>query len=175
MDKKKVVETLFDKKVIKILRLFINNSENSYYLREISRISKVSPASTYRILSSMKELELIKEIKVKHLKTYKLVKDNAGIFSDLVEDKRTAIQEFTDFVKKIEGVQKIILHGKEEKDKASVLLVGDYIDQEAVRTIVVELKEKYNFNLIYLVLDPMQYEQMSSMGLYPGQKTILFG
>jgi hypothetical protein len=46
MDKKRIVEALFDKKIIKILRLFINNPDKTYYLREISRITKVPPAST---------------------------------------------------------------------------------------------------------------------------------
>ncbi|MFT4282814.1 MAG: hypothetical protein ACMXX6_00125 [Candidatus Woesearchaeota archaeon] len=174
MDKKKVVETLFDKKVIKILRLFINNPNNQYYLREISRISKVSPASTHRILSSMKDLNLIKERKEKHLKTYILFKENASIFSELLEDRKSALQEFSSFIKGVSGVLKAIRHGEEQNDKASVLIVGRDIDQELIRQKVFDIKQKFNFNLIFLTLDPDQYIQMESMGLYPGKKEILF-
>ncbi len=174
MDKRKVIEELFDKKVIKILRLFINNSGEEYYLREISRMVKVSPASTHRILASMKTLNIIDERRNKHLKTYVLNKDNAGMFADLLEDKRSAIQEFADFIKDVEGVESCIMHGKEEKDKASILVVGKNIDQEKVRSKTIELKEKYGFNIIFLVLDATQYEQMLQMGLYPGKKTTLY-
>lgn len=174
MDKKKIVENLFDKKVIKILRLFINNSDKRYYLREISRITKVSPASTYRILVSMKEMEILNEYKDKHLKTYALNEENATMFSHLLEDKTTAIEEFVKYVKRAEGVHKIIKHGQEERNKANILIIGLGIDEEEIRKKVVDLKEKYNFSIIFLVLQPEQYEQMNEMGLYPGEKEVLY-
>lgn len=174
MEKKQIIETLFDQKVIKILRLFINNPLEEYYLREIAKITRVPPASTYRILNNMLDLELIEEHKNKHLKTYTLNEPNTRIFSELLEDKRSAIQEFTDFIKTVRGVDLVILHGKEEKDKASMLVVGSDIDREAIRVNTLEIKEKYKFNIIHLILAPDQYEQMLSMGLYPGKKVVLY-
>lgn len=174
MDKKKVIESLFDPKIIKILRLFINNPSDEYYLREIAKLTRVPPASTYRILKNLLELELLEELKNKHLKTYKLNEENTRMFADLLEDKRSAIQEFTDFIKQIEGVEIVILHGKEEKDKASLLVVGSDIDRDTIRVKTLEIKEKYKFNIIHLILAPDQYEQMLSMGLYPGKKVVLF-
>ena len=174
MDKRKVVESLFDPKVIKILRHFINNPGQKYYLREVAKVTKVSPATTYRIIKNMKELELVDEEKIKHLKLYVLNEKNAAPFFELLEDKRSALQEFSEFISSVEGVKLVVLHGKEEKDKASVLIVGLNIVQDSIRQKVVELRQKYAFNLIYLVLDPGQYEQMVSMGLYPGKKVQLF-
>jgi DNA-binding MarR family transcriptional regulator len=174
VDKKKVIETLFDPKVIKILRLFINNPQNSYYLREISKLTKVSPATTFRILNTMKALELIKEDKIKHLKIYVLNQENTVIFSELLEDKRSALQEFGEFIRSVAGIELVVLHGKEEKDKASILIVGTQVDQEVIRTKIFELKQKYAFSIIHLVLAPDQYDQMVSMGLYPGKKVVLY-
>ena len=174
MDKKKVIETLFDKKIIKILRLFVNNPERQYYLREIARMTKVPPASTHRIIMQLKELELIIEYKDRYLKTYAANEQNLKIFSGFLEDKKSAIQEFAEFIKTIEGVEMALQHGKEERDKVSVLIVGDGIDQIMIRDKTNEIKEKYKFNIIYLLLSPMQYEQMASMGLYPGKKIILW-
>ena len=174
MNKKKVIETLFDKKVIKILRLFINNPDHEYYLREIARSVKVSPASTYRIITNMKDLNILDEKKVKHLITYKLNREGSKIFSNLLEDKVSALDEFIEFISDIPEVDEAILHGKEEKDKASVLVVGNEVDKEFIGRKVAELKEKFGFNIILLVLDPVQYSQMLSMGLYPGKKQILF-
>lgn len=174
MDKKKVVEALFDKKIIKLLRLFINNSERPYYLREISRITKVPLASTHRIIQQLKELELIIEHKDKYLKTYSANVKNLEMFSGLLEDKKSAIKEFSDFISSVEGVNVVILHGEEEKDKASVLVVGEGVDQILIRDKTNELKEKYKFNIIYLIVTQTQYDQMLSMGLYRGRKVVLF-
>lgn len=174
MDKRKVFETLFDDKIIKILRLFVNNPNEEYYLREISRHTKVSTATTFRIVNTMRDLELLKEQRNKHLKTYSLIAENASFFIEMLEDKRSALQEFSDFVRGVEGVDLAILHGKEEKDRVSVLVVGHEIDSEEIRSKSIELKQKYGFNIILLVLDPEQYDQMVSMGLYPGKKVILY-
>jgi len=174
MDKKKILETLFDQKIIKILKMFINHPDEQYYLREIAKITKVPPASTYRILKTMMGLELLNEAKFKHLKTYSLNKENSGMFAELLEDKRSAMVEFTDFIPSVEGIDMVILHGKEEADKASVLIVGRSVNQDNIREKTVEIKEKYKFNIIYLILSPEQYEQMLSMGLYPGKKVMLF-
>jgi len=174
MDKKRVIESLFDKKIIKILRLFINNSDRAYYLREIARITKVPPASVHRIIAQLKELELIIETKDKYLKTYVADSKNLEIFSGLLEDKKTAIKEFTEFISSMQGVNMVLLHGEEEKDKASILVVGEGLDQTSIRDKTNDIKDKYRFNIIYLVLAPSQYEQMLSMGLYRGRKIILY-
>ena len=174
MNKKEILESLFDKKIIRILRLFINNSEREYYLREISKITKISLGSTHRIIQQLKRLELINEKKEKYLKTFRANQENLTIFSTLLEDKKSALQEFSEFISNVEGVNMAVLHGEEEKDKASVLIVGENLDQTKIRMKTTELKEKYDFNIIYLILVPTQYEQMLSMGLYRGRKIILY-
>lgn len=174
MDKKQIIETLFDKKIIKLLRLFINNTEKKYYLREISRITKVPPASTHRILKQLLSLELIREDKDRYLKTYTAVEENIKLFSNLLEDKKSAIKEFSEFLSTVSGLSTAILHGEEEKDKASILLVGEELDQTLIREKTNEIKDRYKFNIIYLILAPAQYEQMRSMGLYRGRKVIIY-
>jgi len=174
MDKKRVVETLFDKKIIKILRLFINNPDKAYYLREISRMTKVSPASAHRIIAQLKGLELINETKDRYLKTYAADPKNLEMFSGLLEDKKSAIKEFTDFISTVTGVNRVILHGDEERDKASILVVGEGLDQNIIRDKTNDIKERYKFNIIYLILAPSQYDQMLSMGLYRGRKVVLY-
>lgn len=174
MDKKLVLEKLFDKKIIKVLRLLINNSGRDFYLREISRLTKVSPATTYRIVKTLKELELVQEKKNKYLKLYSANQKNMAIFQDLLEDKSAALRDFVDAVSKLTGVRQIILHGEEERDKVSIIIVGDGTIQDQINSKVVEIKERFAFNIIYMFLSPDQYNQMSSMGLFSGKKVILF-
>ncbi len=174
MDKKLVLEKLFDKKMIKVLRLLINNPGREFYLREMSKITKVSPATTYRIVKTLKELELVQEKKNKYLKLYSANQKNLSIFQDLLEDKSAALKEFVEFVSKMQGVKQVILHGDEEKDKASIIIVGEGSSQEQISSKVVEIKERFAFNIIYMFLSPDQYSQMSSMGLFSGKKVVLF-
>jgi DNA-binding PadR family transcriptional regulator len=174
MDRKKIVEALFDQKIIKILKLFINNPTKEYYLREISRIVKVSPASTFRIIKKLKEAEVLYEEKTKHLKTYFLNQKGSELLSNLLEDKRSAIQEFIEFIKTQATVEMAVLNGKEEPDKASIMLVGEAIDQSQIVTKIVEIKEKYAYTIIHLVLSMDQYKQMQSMGLNATSKSVLY-
>jgi DNA-binding MarR family transcriptional regulator len=174
MDKKQILEKLFDKKIIKVLRLLINNPEREFYLREIARLTKVSPATIYRIIKTLKELELVVEKRNKYLKIYSANQKNLSMFVELLEDKSVAMREFVEFMAGISGVKQIILHGEEEKDKANVIIVGVGVSQEQINSKVVEIKERFSFNLIYMFLSPDQYAQMSSMGLFSGKKVILF-
>ncbi|MCF7865976.1 helix-turn-helix domain-containing protein [Candidatus Woesearchaeota archaeon] len=174
MEKKEILENLFDKKIIKVLKLFINNPSEDYYLREIAKLTRVAPASVHRILKTLMSADIIREEKNKHLKTYWFNSNNSKFLIDLLEDKTSAIQEFTQFISSVSGVQMAVMHGREEKDKASILIMGDELDKDSIREKVVDIKQRYKFNIIYLVLLPDQYEQMVSMGLYPGQKKILY-
>lgn len=174
MDKKEILEKLFDKKMIKVLKLFINNPDEEYYLREIAKMTRVPPATVFRILKTLKDLELISELKVKHLKTYEFNPENSSFLIDLLEDKTSALQEFTQFISGVSGVDMAVLHGKEEKEKASILIIGDNIDGDAIREKIVDIKQKYKFNIIHLVVLPNQYQQMVSMGLYPGRKQTIY-
>jgi DNA-binding MarR family transcriptional regulator len=174
MDKKLVLETLFDKKIIKVLRLLINNPEREFYLREIAKLTRVSPATTYRILKTLRQLDLVLEKKNKYLKLYSANQKNLAMFSDLLEDKSAALREFVEFISGVQGVKQTILHGEEDKEKASIIIVGEGANQELINNKIMEIKEKFGFNIIYMFLSPDQYSQMSSMGLFSGKKVILF-
>lgn len=174
MDKKQVLERLFDRKIIKVLRLLINNPNREFYLREIAKLTKVSPATTFRIVKTLKELELIVEKKNKYLKVYSANQINLAMFAELLEDKSAALREFVEFASKLSGVSQIILHGEEDKDKASIIIVGEGTSSELIPPKVIEIKEKYAFSIIHMFLSPQQYSQMSSMGLITGKRVALF-
>ncbi|MBN1275710.1 winged helix-turn-helix transcriptional regulator [Candidatus Woesearchaeota archaeon] len=173
MDKRQVLEDLLDRQLLKVLRLFINNPDQEFYLREIAKRAKVPPASTYRVVQRLLKLELIKEHRVKKFKFYRLHED-AEFLADILADRKSAVQEFVEAIKQDPNITMVVLHGKEERTKANLLIMGTHIDQELIRTAALQAKETYGFNIIHLTLDPDQYNQMSSMGLYPGKKVILY-
>ncbi|MBU0667100.1 MAG: winged helix-turn-helix domain-containing protein [Nanoarchaeota archaeon] len=175
MEAKDVLEKLFDQNKLLILKFFLDNPEQEFYLRELSKRIKIPVTTTFRLIKKLKELEIIIEHKIKKFKLYSLNSTKSTAFlQELFAFKKSALNEFIEQTSRIEGVEKIILHGKEEKDKANILLIGTNIPVEQVKKIVFEIKEMFNFSVIDLTLDPEQFSKMSNMGLFPGRRTTLF-
>lgn len=171
---REIFESLVNPSTLKILRLFINNEDQQYYLREVARVTKVPPASTYRILQVLVDKGILTIQTIKRFKLYALNQESSNFLIELLQDRKSAVTEFVNSVREFDGVQMVILHGKEEKDKASVLVIGKDMDTDSIKRNAVYLGEKFKFNIILLTLTPEQYNQMSSMGLYSGKKRVLF-
>jgi len=175
IDNIKLLEELFDKKVLKILKLFLSEKNNEFYLREISKLSKVPVASTYRIINRLTGLNLIAEKKIKKFKLYKLNRNNNVEFleSFLKEEKRI-VEIFVELAAKIPSVESLILYGRELKDRANILIIGEDIDSNLIKNICGEIKEKYNYIISPLTLAKAQFNQMTNMGLYSEKKETLY-
>ncbi|MBN1646168.1 winged helix-turn-helix transcriptional regulator [Candidatus Woesearchaeota archaeon] len=175
MADKSILEELFNEKILKILKLFIYNPEEEYYVREIAKRTRVPLASSHRILQKLVKAGILKEIRIKHYRAYRLADSKDTKFLEsILTTARSAIKEFVDMASKIEGIDQIIQHGKETKDKVSILIIGRNINTEAVKQLVGQIKATFNFTIIQLMLEPEQFQQMSEMGLYPSQRITLF-
>lgn len=175
MDSIKLMESLFDRKSIAVMRLFLNNPDKTYYVRETAKATKTPLATTFRILQRLIELKIVQQTKIKHLRLYQLMRNEQTAFLiALFEEKKSILQSFVDTISTIDGVQMIMQHGQEEKDKANIVIIGQSIDEGKIRAAVVSIKNEYGFSIAHLVLDPSQFAQMSSMGLFPGKKVTLF-
>ena len=175
MSNLKILEELFDKKKLIILKFFLQNKDKKFYLRELSKETSIPIATTYRIIKKLIELNIITQIKIKKFKLYRLSqgKDIEFLESFLKEGKRV-IEEFIEKTKLIPNIQSIIMHGEGTETKANMLLIGENIDSNEIKKICADINEKYNFIITTLTLTKEQFEQMSSMGLYSGKKRILF-
>ncbi len=175
MENIELLEELFDNKVIEIINLFLQDREKQFYLREIAKETNVPVTTTHRILQKLVELKIVKIVKVSRFKLYQTEDNEQVMFlSSIIKARKKALQEFIETIKKFKGVNMIILHGEETETKANLLIIGENINAEKVKDIVREIKEKHDFTITYMSLRPAQYDQMSSMGLLPRQKRILF-
>lgn len=175
MTGKDVLEALFDKKLLDLLRFFLDNPEKQYYLRELAKLTKIPPATIFRLLKRLKNAGVIEEIKIKKFKIYQLkTSDTASYLQEFMATKRSALDAFIAIAKDIPGVDQILLHGQETAERASLLLVGTGIDTAMVQAAVIEIKRIYNYNILHLNLEPGQFEQMTAIGLYPGKRVTLF-
>ena len=175
MENSKILQELFDSKILAIIKLFFKYPEKQFYLLEISKGSKVSSATTFRIVNKLVSLELLKQIPITRIKLYQLNdNENVEFLKGFIKDDVQVLKMFLDQVKTIPGIEAIILHGKEMPNRANLLIIGTDVDSEQIKTLCAEIKEKYNFTISPLTLAKEQYDQMSQMGLYSGQKKIIF-
>jgi Fe2+ or Zn2+ uptake regulation protein len=175
MENVKLLEELFDKKILKIIKFFILNKGKEFYLQEISKQVDVPIATVFRIVGKLKELEIVREIRIKRFKLYKCAENENVLFLEsFIKEGKRIIDNFVSIISKVKEVQEIILYGKETEDKANVLLIGKGINSNQIKQISAEFKEKYNYSITDLCLEREQYEQMSEMGLYSGKKKTLF-
>lgn len=174
MEPAKILETLFDEKTLKILQFLSRNPDEQYYLREISKQTKVPLATTYRIMKRLVRIDVVDVVKIKKMKLYQYSSGKEGKFVEqLIEVRRGAVEEFVERCRQIEGIEQVILHGRKQKERANFLLIGENIPTTPVVQAQAEIKETLGFTVIYLILGPQQYEQMVEMGLYAGDRQVL--
>lgn len=179
MEQISLFEKLIEPKTLKLLRVFFDDEDKDFYLIELSKRSGTPPASTFRIINRILSLGIIELRMVNKFKFYKVMKNKETDFlKSLIKKDKKALDLFVERIREIEGVKQIVLHGKETKDKADLLLIGDNIEASFVKSIAFEIKEKYGFTISWMTLSMEQYEQMlsmgSSMGLAAETKRSLF-
>jgi len=172
MVKREVIAALLDVKKAAILRVLLHSTDEMY-LSEISEKSNVSLTSTFRILQDLINLDILQKRVWKTSKVYSCMKnDKVDFLKDLFFEEFDGVKEFVEMIDGVKGIDNVILHGSRKKGKANVLLIGQGIDTEPVEAACNNLREK-GFELSYLTLTKTQYEQMSKMGLYSGEKKVL--
>ncbi len=171
---REILEALLPPSTLKILKLLINNEDQRYYLREMARQTRVPPASTFRIVQHLVAHKIVNVEQIKRFKLYSFNSESGNLLVDVLQDRKSAVVEFINSIKEFDGVQMVVLHGNEDKTRANILVIGNDMDLESIKRNAVYISDKFKFNIILLTLEPDQYNQMSSMGLYPGKKKILF-
>ncbi|MBU4492753.1 MAG: hypothetical protein KKA61_00110 [Nanoarchaeota archaeon] len=82
--------------------------------------------------------------------------------------------KFVEKAKIINGIDSIILHGKKTNKSANILIIGKDDVSKKVDVIVIDIKQKHNFNIDFLILSDLQFRQMTKLGVYSGEKKVLW-
>lgn len=172
MGKNEALAGLVDEKKLAVLRILVNSPEEMY-LKEISEKSNVSLASTFRILQELMAQEIIRKRQWKTSKVYHCqANEKVDFLKELFQEEFDGLNYFLEAIKDFAGIQQVILQGERKKNKANVLLIGEYINSNRIEEISQELRQK-SFDLSFVALNRSQYEQMSRMGFYAGEKKVL--
>lgn len=172
MSKKEALAGLIDEKKLSVLKTLMNSKEEMY-LKEISEKSKVSLASTFRILQDLMVQGIVNKRQWKTSKVYHChANEKVDFLKELFHEEFNGLNYFLEAINDFAGIHQVILQGENKKNKANVLLIGEYINSNRIDEICQELRQK-GFDLSFVTLNRSQYEQMSRMGFYAGEKKIL--
>lgn len=170
-----VLEELFDPKMISVMRVFYGKHDVDFNLKDVAKNSKVSMASTFRIVNRLVSVGIVKQTNVAGFKVYRLGDNERTRFlGQVVKREKQVLQFFVTWAKDIKELEAVILHGQETSERADVLLVGENINNAEVKSVCGEIKEKFSYVISPLVLLPDQFKDMVSMGLLPKKKTVLY-
>ena len=165
-----MIDSLFGSKTrVKLLYLFLNNLEKSFYVREITRMIDEQINSVRRELANMVSVGIVKQDAIDNKlyysvnEDYPYVKPLMVIFSDKNnEDKKPASASWEDSIKRIRGLKIAITAGKLDIGSiASVdlLLVGDNMSALAIKNLIkrIEKAKKSEINYAIMTYDDFYY------------------
>ncbi|WP_369000465.1 transcriptional regulator [Candidatus Nanosynbacter sp. TM7-074] len=165
-----MIDSLFGSKTrVKLLYLFLNNLEKSFYVREITRMIDEQINSVRRELANMVSVGIVKQDAIDNKlyysvnEDYPYVKPLMVIFSDKNnDDKKPASVSWEDSIKRIRGLKIAITAGKLDIGSiASVdlLLVGDNMSAVAIKNLIkrIEKAKKSEINYAIMTYDDFYY------------------
>ncbi len=171
----RILERLFDRKRLAILRLFLSDKDREFNLSEVVKQTGVPVATVSRILRKFAELGLLEVSRIRHLRLYMLAENNAVRFLErFLKEEKHILDHAVAKLSEIPQIDLIILHGRTRKDWANLFLIGNSIDNNMVKPIIAKIKDEFRFTISPLTITQEQFEQMTSMGLYSGEKRVLY-
>jgi len=70
----KIIRELIDEKLLRILKVFLNDPLELHHIQDISNQSKVPLATTFRAINKLTELSILEVKTISKLKLYKMNK-----------------------------------------------------------------------------------------------------
>ena len=71
-----VLKGLIDDKLLKVLSVFIKEPNEYFHINKVSQLSKVSLATTFRIINQLTDNKIIEYKQIGKFKIYRLCKNN---------------------------------------------------------------------------------------------------
>ena len=160
-----MIDSLFGSKTrVKLLHLFLNNPEKSFYVREITRMIDEQINSVRRELANMVSVGIVQQDAIDNKlyysvnEDYPYIKPLAAIFSDKnTEDGMGAASSVSwkDSLGRMRGLRLAIISGKLVVGSSSavdLLLVGDDMSAVTIKNLVKKIEKDRKIEINYAVM-----------------------
>ncbi len=168
-----LLANLFDRKTVEILKKLLLKKD-IFYLRDLSRETKVSLATTYRIVQKLSSLGLVTKEQQDKFTFYKILRA-APIYQELcklilgdMEDPAQIIKK--DLREEFGPTYKV--YQSRDKDK-KIFIVSEQVKQVNVDALASKIHGQTGVKPTTMVVTPAFFEQMHSMGLINKEKLLI--
>ena len=160
-----MIDSLFGSKTrVKLLHLFLNNPEKSFYVREITRIIDEQINSVRRELANMVSVGIVQQDAIDNKlyysvnEDYPYIKPLAAIFSDKNTEGgmgAASSVSWKDSLGRMRGLRLAIISGKLVVGSSSavdLLLVGDDMSVVTIKNLVKKIEKDRKIEINYAVI-----------------------
>ena len=160
-----MIDSLFGSKTrVKLLHLFLNNPEKSFYVREITRMIDEQINSVRRELANMVSVGIVQQDAIDNKLYYSVnddypyVKPLAAIFSDKNTEGGAGAAggvSWKDSLGRMRGLKLAIISGKlvvGSNSAVDLLLVGDDISAVTIKNLVKKIEKDRKIEINYAVI-----------------------
>ena len=160
-----MIDSLFGSKTrVKLLHLFLNNPEKSFYVREITRMIDEQINSVRRELANMVSVGIVQQDAIDNKlyysvnEDYPYIKPLAAIFSDKNTEGITGATSgvsWKDSLGRMRGLRLAIISGKlvvGSSSSVDLLLVGDDMSAVTIKNLVKKIEKDRKIEINYAVI-----------------------
>ena len=160
-----MIDSLFGSKTrVKLLHLFLNNPEKSFYVREITRMIDEQINSVRRELANMVSVGIVQQDAIDNKlyysvnEDYPYIKPLAAIFSDKNTEGGAGAAggvSWKDSLGRMRGLKLAIISGKLVVGSSSavdLLLVGDDMSAVTIKNLVKKIEKDRKIEINYAVI-----------------------
>ena len=160
-----MIDSLFGSKTrVKLLHLFLNNPEKSFYVREITRMIDEQINSVRRELANMVSVGIVQQDAIDNKlyysvnEDYPYIKPLAAIFSDKNTEGGMGVASsvsWKDSLGRMRGLRLAIISGKLVVGSSSavdLLLVGDGMSSVTIKNLVKKIEKDRKIEINYAVI-----------------------
>lgn len=160
VDRLKLLKEVFDDKTVRVLEE-LTKIQDIFYLRDLSKETGVSLATTYRIIKKLVDIGIVKKEKVGKFVQYKVKKGEKfnEINSMLLGEEIDPLKIFKKEIEKKHNSSFQLYNTKDGK----TFLISKSIDD--VKESKKKTKERTGEELNILTVTPDQFENMKDMGI----------
>lgn len=153
-----MLEQLFGSRTrVKLLRLFLSNPQEEYYVRELTRRMNEQINSIRRELSNLEKMGIL-EAQEREGKKYYQVNQDHLLFLELralfLKGRFTLERSFANSIKELGRVKLIILTGQFMKDTSvpvDLFMVGE-VNRSKLELLLHKFKEQFGFDVRFTIL-----------------------
>jgi hypothetical protein len=169
MERAKVLAGIFDQKTVKILEKLLIKKD-VFYLRELSKESGVSLATTYRIVQKLISIGLAQKTLQGKFTIYKLQKDSpifSEIYTIIIGKKDDPLELLKTNLKENFQGQPILIYTL--KGNKKIFIIGN-VEPKYIENLTKLIQDKTGTKLNLLAISSDQFSKMQDMGLIgPGK------